>query len=162
MEKEVQDALSSKPQSVEDQLRKAEARIKFLEAENDFLKKQVRKAGVENEIILIATEKFYLIERTIRINQLKKAVSYLCKLAGVSRSSYYDWLKAASTRELCQKQDDLDIELIKNIFLSKKEKVGANQIKMVMENDYSAVMNHKKIRRLMAKATKEHHTCPTF
>ncbi|CAH0146183.1 hypothetical protein SRABI96_00592 [Peribacillus sp. Bi96] len=30
---------SSKPQSVEDQLRKAESRIKFLEAENDFLKK---------------------------------------------------------------------------------------------------------------------------
>jgi transposase len=30
---------TSKPQSVEDQLRKAEARIKFLEAENDFLKK---------------------------------------------------------------------------------------------------------------------------
>ena len=29
----------SKPQSIEDQLRKAEARIKFLEAENDFLKK---------------------------------------------------------------------------------------------------------------------------
>lgn len=30
---------SSKPLSIEEQLRKAEARIKFLEAENDFLKK---------------------------------------------------------------------------------------------------------------------------
>ncbi|WP_311282651.1 HTH domain-containing protein [Peribacillus simplex] len=30
---------SSKPQSIENQLRRAEARIKFLEAENDFLKK---------------------------------------------------------------------------------------------------------------------------
>ncbi|MDM5295368.1 hypothetical protein QUF81_19850 [Peribacillus simplex] len=30
---------SSKPQSAENQLRKAEARIKFLETENDFLKK---------------------------------------------------------------------------------------------------------------------------
>lgn len=72
------------------------------------------------------------------------------------------------------------MQLIKNIFLSKKEKVGALQIKMVMENDYSAVMNHKKIRRLMAKynlfakirranpyrkmakATKEHLTCPNL
>ncbi|UQZ76037.1 hypothetical protein C2I17_16585 [Niallia circulans] len=51
---------------------------------------------------------------------------------------------------------------------------------MIMENDYSAVMNHKKIRRLMAKfnletkvkkanpyrmmakATQEHLTCPNL
>ena len=101
-------------------------------------------------------------------------------MAGVSRSGYYDWLKAAPTRELREEQDDLDIELIKTVFLSKKEKVGALQIKMIMENDYSAVMNHKKIRRLMskyslfakirranpyrkmAKATKEHLTCPNL
>ncbi|MFF5812322.1 IS3 family transposase [Peribacillus butanolivorans] len=69
---------------------------------------------------------------------------------------------------------------MRNIFISKKEKVGALQIKMIMENDYSAVMNHKKIRRLMtkynllakirwanpyrkmAKATKEHLTCPNL
>ncbi|WP_422121623.1 IS3 family transposase [Peribacillus frigoritolerans] len=125
---------------------------------------------------MTTAEKFYLIERTIRTYQLKMAVSYLCKLAGVSRSGYYDWLKAAPTLELREKQDDLDIELIKNIFPSKKEKVGALQIKMLMENDYSAVINHKKIRRLMtkynlftkirianpyrkmAKATKEHLT----
>jgi hypothetical protein len=131
-------------------------------------------------MILTAAEKFYLIERTIRIHQLKKAVSYLCKLAGVSRSGYYDWLKAATYRELREEQDELDIELIRNIFISKKEKVGALQIKMIMENDYSAVMNHKKIRRLMtkynllakirranpyrkmAKATKEHLTCPNL
>jgi predicted RNase H-like nuclease (RuvC/YqgF family) len=96
-------------------------------------------------MILTAAEKFYLIERTIRIHQLKKAVSYLCKLAGVSRSGYYDWLKAATYRELREEQDELDIELIRNIFISKKEKVGALQIKMIMENDYSAVMNHKNI-----------------
>ncbi|MBK5443126.1 MULTISPECIES: IS3 family transposase [unclassified Peribacillus] len=173
---------TSKPQSVEDQLRKAEARIKFLEAENGLPKKagRARKAGSEKEMILTAVEKFYLIERTIRIHQLKKAVSYLCKLAGVSRSGYYDWLKAAPYRELREEQDELDIELIRNIFISKKEKVGALQIKMIMENDYSAVMNHKKIRRLMtkynllakirranpyrkmAKATKEHLTCPNL
>lgn len=101
-------------------------------------------------------------------------------MAGVSRSGYYDWLKAAPYRELREEQDELDIELIRNIFISKKEKVGALQIKMIMENDYSAVMNHKKIRRLMskynllakirranpyrkmAKATKEHLTCPNL
>jgi len=121
-----------------------------------------------------------LIEKTIRIHQLNKAVSYLCELAGVSRSGYYDWLKAAPIRAQRDEQDELDIELIQEIFISKREKVGALQIKMIMENDYSAVMNHKKIRRLMAKynlvtkirkanpyrnmakATQEHRNCPNL
>lgn len=92
-----------------------------------------------------------MIEKTIREHQLKGAVTYLCKLACVSRSGYYDCLKAASSRELREEKDELDIGLIRHIFISKKEKVGALQIKMFMEYDYSAVMNHKKIRRLMAK-----------
>ncbi|RRN70365.1 hypothetical protein EI200_14555 [Peribacillus simplex] len=54
-------------------------------------------------------------------NTSKKAVSYLCKLAGVSRSGYYDWLKAAPTRKLREEQDDLDIKLIK-IYSSVKGK----------------------------------------
>ncbi|MCS0674486.1 IS3 family transposase [Cytobacillus firmus] len=119
-----------------------------------------------------------LIEKTIRIHQLKKGASYLCELTGVSRSGYYDWLKAAQLRAQSDKQDELDIELIREVFKSKKELVGALQIKMIMENDYSSVMNHKKIRRLMvkynlekkvrkaipyrkmAKATQEHRICP--
>ncbi len=74
----------------------------------------------------------------------------------------------------------MEIELIKWIFDQKKEKVGALQIKMILENDYCVVMNHKKIRRLMRKydlktkirranpyrrmlkATQEHRTCPNL
>ncbi|WP_099049187.1 IS3 family transposase [Cytobacillus oceanisediminis] len=173
---------SSKQLSIEEKLRKAEARIKFLEAENGLLKKagRTRKAGVDEETILTAAEKFSLIEKTIRTYQLKKSVSYLCELAGVSRSGYYDWLKAAQLRAQRDEKDQLDIELIREIFISKKEKVGVLQIKMIMENDYSSVMNHKKIRRLMAKynlvtkvrkanpyrkmakATHEHRSCPNL
>ncbi|WMT28874.1 IS3 family transposase [Bacillus aerius] len=173
---------SSKELSVEEKLKKAEAKIKFLEAENDPLKKarRIREAGVEKETILTASEKFALIENTIRVHQLHNAVSYLCELAGVSRSGYYDWMKAAPLRAKRDEQDELDVELIRKIFISKREKVGALQIKMMMENDYSAVMNHKKIRRLMrkynmitkirqanpyrkiAKATQEHRAFPNF
>lgn len=121
-----------------------------------------------------------MIEKTIRIHQLNKAVSYLCELAGVSRSGYYDLLKAAPLRAQRDEQDELDIVLIQEIFKSKKEKVGALQVKMIMQNDYSALMNHKKIRRLMAKynlvtklkkdnpyskmskASQEHRTCPNL
>jgi len=101
-------------------------------------------------------------------------------LAGVSKSGYYDWLKAETKRQQREEEDELDIELIRLIFKEKHGKVGALQIKMVLENDYSAVMNHKKIRRLMrkaqlvakirqanpyrklAKATQEHRTCPNL
>ncbi|MBB6455439.1 transposase InsO family protein [Salirhabdus euzebyi] len=104
----------------------------------------------------------------------------MCELAGVSRSGYYDWLKAAPLRVKRDEQDELDIVLIKEIFNNNRGKVGALQIKLFMENDYSSVMNHKKIRRLMvkynlvtkirranpyrkmAKATKEHRTCPNL
>jgi putative transposase len=107
-------------------------------------------------------------------------VSYLCELAGVSRSGYYAWLKAAPIRQRKVEQDEMDIKLIQQIFKAKKEKVGALQIKMILENDYFVEMNHKKIRRLMrkyqlvakvrranpykkmAKATQEHRTCPNI
>ncbi|MGG3693318.1 IS3 family transposase, partial [Heyndrickxia ginsengihumi] len=173
---------SSKELSVEDKLRKAEARIKFLEAENGFLKKArgARKAGGEEKTILTTDEKYTLIEKTIRTHQLKKSVSYLCERAGVSRSGYYDWLNAAPIRAQRDEQDEMDVKLIREVFINKKEKIGALQIKMIMENDYSVVMNHKKIRRLMAKynlktkvrkanpyrkmakATQEHLTCPNL
>jgi putative transposase len=107
-------------------------------------------------------------------------VSYLCELAGVSRSGYYAWLKAAPTRQQKDLADELDFELIHFIFKQKKEKVGALPIKMILENDYFVEMNHKKIRRLMrkygliakvrtanpykkmSKATQEHKTCPNL
>lgn len=73
--------------------------------------------------------------------------------------------------------DDKDAALIETIFDAEKGKVGALQIKMILENDYGIIMNHKKIRRLMKKyhltakirqakpykymlkATKEHRAC---
>lgn len=121
-----------------------------------------------------------MIEKTFREHKFEESCYLSSKLAGVSCSGFYDWLKAATSREIRNDQDELDIELIRTIFISKKEKVGALQIKMIMENDYSAVMNHKKIRRLlakyslitkirranpyrkMAKATQEHRTCPNL
>ncbi len=121
-----------------------------------------------------------MIEKTIRVHQLKGEVAYLCSLANVSRSGYYAWLQATDTRQKREESDELEIELIKWIFDQKNEKVGALQMKMILENDYDVVMNHKKIRRLMRKydlkakirranpyrrmlkATQEHRTCPNL
>ncbi|WP_230131452.1 IS3 family transposase [Bacillus sp. CECT 9360] len=172
---------SSTPLSVEANLKKAEARIKYLEAELGILKKvrRTRKAGGEEEKIT-TSEKFMLIEQTIRRFALSHMVTYLCKMAGVSRSGYYAWIKDENERVKRDENDWKDYELIKKIFDEKNGKAGALVIKMILEKDYFVVMNHKKIRRLMkkfhlvakirqinpyrkmAKATQEHKTHPNL
>ena len=40
------------------------------------------------------------------------SVKEMCSIAGVSRSGYYAWVKAASTREAQEEQDRKDFDLI--------------------------------------------------
>lgn len=105
-------------------------------------------------------------------------ISYLCQFTGVSRSGYYAWIKKKGERQVRDEKDKEEIKLIQLIFTQNQEKAGALQIKMMLENDYGVIMNHKKIRRLMKKfglrakirqanpykqmmkATQEHRTCP--
>ena len=121
-----------------------------------------------------------LIELTIRTKNLEHAVSELCKVAEVSRSGYYDYLKASEKRNSREESDLSDYELISKIFEEKKGKAGAKTVKMILENDYSIIMNLKKIHRLMnkyglitkvrrpnpykkmAKANQEHKTLPNL
>lgn len=111
---------------------------------------------------------------------MKGLTRYLCTLAGVSRSGYYRWLKAESSRQEREYADEKDYALIQQHFTSLKRKAGALTIKMHLEREDDIVMNHKKIRRLMhkynlvakvrqanpyrkmAKATHEHKTCPNL
>ncbi|MGM0879362.1 MAG: IS3 family transposase, partial [Bacillota bacterium] len=99
---------------------------------------------------------------------------------GVSQSGYYAFLKSESIRQQRQERDLADYRLINQVFNQRRCKVGALQIKMILENDYGVIMNHKRIRRIMrmfhlfakvrqtnpykkmAKATQEHNTCPNL
>jgi transposase InsO family protein len=128
----------------------------------------------------LISEKFQLIEQTIRRFQISRMTAYLCQVAGVSRSGYYAWLKSEKTRMVKAQKDWQDYELIKAVYDAKKGRAGFRTIKMVLEQDYFVVMNHKKIRRLMAvfnlvakvrranpyrklaKATQEHKTLPNW
>ncbi|QNF29909.1 IS3 family transposase [Metabacillus elymi] len=171
---------SSKDLTVEDKLKKAEARIAFLEMEKRLLKKvrRTREEGEETKLTL--SEKFQLIEATIRRYGLVRMVSYLCELATVKRKSYYAWLKAEPKRIDRERKDVQDYKLIKQVFDEKNGKSGGRDIRMVLENDYFTVMNLKKIYRIMnkfnlkskirrsnpykrmAQATQEHRTCPNI
>lgn len=79
-------------------------------------------------------------------------VSEMCKTAGVSRSGYYAWLKAAPVREAREQQDRTDFELILEAYKHRGYTKGAQGIYMsLLHRNPPVIMNLKKIRRLMRK-----------
>lgn len=105
-------------------------------------------------------------------------VTYLCEVAEVSRSGYYNYLSETSSNSRTNR-DILDHKLyliIMKAFKFKNRQKGAKQIKMTLMNEFKIIFNLKRIRRIMkkyniicnirkanpykriAKATKEHTT----
>ena len=109
-------------------------------------------------------------------------VSYLCKLAGVSRSGYYNYfsVKSQEQRKRNDEKDEIVKEIILKAFNFKGRKKGARQIKMTLAGQFNVVYNLKRIRRIMKKygiicpirkanpyrrmmkATKEHRVVPNL
>lgn len=86
------------------------------------------------------------------------SVLEMCQIAGVSRSGYYAWVKAASIREAQEKQDRKDFDLILEAYKHRGYDKGAKGIYMrLLHMDPPVLMNVKKIRRLMDKFNL---TCP--
>lgn len=95
---------------------------------------------------------FEIIYQTIRSDKEHLSVSELCKIAGVSRSGYYAWVKAAPIRERQEEEDRVDFELILTAYKMHGYTKGAKGIYMaLMHMDPPIIMNLKKIRRLMDK-----------
>ena len=80
-------------------------------------------------------------------------VSYLCKIAGVSHSGYYNYF-SNKARIIRKQRDDKD-EVVKDIVLKaynyKGRKKGARQIKMTLSDKFGIVYNLKRIKRIMRK-----------
>lgn len=109
-------------------------------------------------------------------------VSYLCEIAEVSRSGYYNYfsLQSKEKREKRDTDDEIVKEIILKAFHFKGRKKGVKQIKMVLEGQYGIIYNLKRIRRIMKKfditcpfrranpykkvikATQEHRTLPNL
>lgn len=159
---------------------KQTAEIEYLRAEIELLKKLELQERKVKKGKLIAAETFKLIEMIISRFNLKNIVKHLCKVACVSRSGYYRYLKFKQSKV---NRDKLDIEARDNIlkaFNYKGYKKGSRSIKMVLENKFNIVYNRKRIQRIMkkfnivcpirkanpykriAKATKEHTVVPNI
>jgi putative transposase len=109
-------------------------------------------------------------------------VGYLCEVAGVSRSGYYNYFSERSQQRREQKEaKEQEVkEIILKAFHFKGRKKGARQIKMTLAGQFSVDYNLKRIRRIMKKygiicpirkanpyrrmmkATKEHSVVPNL
>lgn len=100
-----------------------------------------------------AEQKFILIRSTIEKSKLKHKISFLCKVAGVSRSGYYSYFstKALHARKRREQQDDESRVIILKASRFKRRKKGARQIKMTLSSHFNIVYNLKRILRIMKK-----------
>jgi putative transposase len=161
-------------------IERQKARIELLEGQVELLKKlETTERRLLNESENLNPNRAYqLIQETIEQNGFKGMTRYFCDLLDVSRSGYYSYLKASSTREAREQLDLEAKELILMAFDRRGYKKGSRSIKMVLENDFNIIYSRKKIRRIMrkfgivcpyrkpnpykriAKATKEHQVVP--
>jgi len=92
-----------KDDSVERRLARAEARIKYLTAENELLKK-TRSSRKRGEVPkLTASERYQAINIVLRKQSSSRFMTDLCMLAEVSRSGYYAWLARTDSVSLREK-----------------------------------------------------------
>ena len=94
--------------------------------------------------------KFNLIHEAVSRDNNLLVIDRLCELAGVSRSGYYRWIKAAAVRKAREECDKRDFELILKAYKYRSYAKGAEQIYMRLLH-WKTRMNLKKIRRLMRK-----------
>ena len=99
--------------------------------------------------------KFELIYAMVSRENNQLNIKWLCEIAGVSRSGYYRWVNAESTRIDKETQDRRDFENILAAYNHRGYAKGARGIHMTMLNrkppEVPCRMNIKKIRRLMRK-----------
>ncbi|WP_257137763.1 IS3 family transposase [Bacillus pseudomycoides] len=168
--------------TLEEKNARLEAQINLLKAENELFKKDSFDRKGAKKVALLSSQKYILIRSVIETYQLKHMVKYLCGVAGVSRSGYYNYfsVKSQEQRRKKDKKDEGVKELILKAFHFKGRKKGARQIKMTLAGQLQVVYNLKRIRRIMkkygiicpirkanpyrriVKATKEHRVVPNI
>lgn len=166
----------------EEIIERQELKIKFLEAQVELLK----KLDVKERMLISKgwkpkpSDTFQLIYEIVSKYNMKRSISYLCEISGVSRSGYYNYINSLNTRI---RRERLDLEVKKIILKAYNRrgyKKGSRSIKMTLESELSIIYNLKRIRRIMrkynivcphrrpnpyrkqAQATQEHRTVPNL
>jgi putative transposase len=79
------------------------------------------------------------------------SIKHLCHIANVSVSGYYKWISNVENRTERLKKEIADYEIIYEIFINHDETAGFRTITMELKHQYSIIMNHKKVIRIMEK-----------
>lgn len=97
-----------------------------------------------------ARVKYTLIREATERDGNMLNISWMCQIAGVTRSGYYAWLDTAPARQSREEADKKDFESILEAYRFRGRPKGARGIHMRLLH-MGTRMNLKKIRRLMAK-----------
>ncbi|MGX8833404.1 IS3 family transposase [Amedibacillus sp. YH-ame6] len=95
-------------------------------------------------------EKFQVIQDLISRDNNLLNISWLCEIAEVSRSGYYNWINNLEKRKRKDEKDKEEFEKILNAYKYRGYDKGIRGIYMRLLHD-EIKMNKKKIRRLMKK-----------
>lgn len=97
-----------------------------------------------------ARVKYALIREATERDGNMLNVSWMCRIAGVTRSGYYAWLDAAPARQSREEADQIDFANILEAYRFRGRPKGARGIHMRLLHT-GIRMNLKKIRRLMGR-----------
>ena len=89
----------------------------------------------------------YLIIEEMHEEDNEISIAFICKELGVSRASYYKWLKWEPTEK--QLEDEKIISKIKEIAESNNSLFGAMNMYYVLKNQYGFSCGHNRVYRLM-------------
>ena len=124
-------------------------KISYLEEELELVKKfDAIERRAKNKDRLTSAEKFEVIRELNKKSGFK--ITYLIKIAEVSKSGYYNYINEQSEHNRYKKyeQESIDIKQVVNKFNKYKFKKGSRQIKEQLHTD-GIIMNLKKIKRIM-------------
>ena len=96
---------------------------------------------------------YEIIKELVQKYDEKAQIKYLCEIAKVSRSGYYNYFSKNSieNRNKREVHDEKDKDIILDAFNRHGYKKGAKGIKMTLENEDKIIFNLKHIRRIMKK-----------
>ena len=97
-----------------------------------------------------AQVKYELIQESLQREGNALNISWMCRIAGVTRSGFYAWQRNASVRQEREEADRRDFEQVLEAYRFKGRAKGAKGIYMWLLH-HDERMNLKKIRRLMRK-----------
>lgn len=96
--------------------------------------------------------KFEVIHEIVSQKDSLQNVKELCRIAGVSRSGYYNWLASEDNRIAKEQDDKRDFGLIREAYIFRGYDKGIRGIHMrLLHRSPPVLMNPKKIQRLMRK-----------